>query len=187
MSILFVSENKNKVNEINRVLKNLSKTLIVEHHKLDLPEIQGEPIQISLEKCKTAKVLFHKDFRYNGIFTEDVSLCFNALNSMPGPYIKHFLKNLDHSNLYKLLNGFEDKSAYALCTYTYYNTLIEKYISCYGKVNGTIVKPMGSNDFGWDSIFQPDCFDITFEEMTLEQKDSCSHRAKSLEKLVKLF
>jgi inosine triphosphate pyrophosphatase len=184
--ILFVSSNKNKVNEINRILKN-SSTFFIEHHQLDLPEIQGEPLQISLEKCKTAWVEISCLTGYTGMFTEDVSLCFNALNGLPGPYIKHFLKNLGHNNLYKLLDGFEDKSAYALCTYTYLDFTKNKFISTFGKVNGKIVKPKGSNNFGWDCVFQPDGSDVTFGEMTLEQKDSCSHRAKALEKLIKLF
>lgn len=187
VKILFVSGNKKKVNEINRILKNTS--VIVDHHQLDLPEIQSDnAIEVSLEKCKTAWVEIDRDLTgYIGMFTEDISLCFNALNGMPGTFIKFFLNNLGHDNLYKLLDGFEDKSAYALCTYTYLDFKNNKYITTFGKVNGTIVKPRGSPNFGWDSVFQPENSDLTFGEMTLEQKDSCSHRAKALEKLTKLF
>ena len=45
--------------------------------------------------------------------TEDVSLCFNALGGMPGPYIKDFLGNVGREGLFKMLAGFEDKTAYA--------------------------------------------------------------------------
>lgn len=192
MTILFVSGNKNKVIEINRILENLSltnKIPIIKHYKLDLPEIQSDNhIQVSLDKCKTASININSTNQsYTGILTEDVSLCFNALNGLPGTFIKFFLKNLGNNNLYKLLDGFQDKRAYALCTYTYYQLSNNTYTSCYSKVDGIIVEPRGSKNFGWDSIFQPTNSNLTFAEMTLEQKDSCSHRTEALKKLLPLI
>ena len=49
-----------------------------------------------------------------------------------------------------------------------------------GITTGTIVEPRGSG-FGWDNIFQPDSYSLTFGEMTSEQKNSCSHRMKAVE------
>ena len=48
-----------------------------------------------------------------------------------------------------------------------------------GVVEGTVVSPRGSG-FGWDSIFQPNGFTKTFGEMTTEEKNSCSMRARAL-------
>ena len=50
---------------------------------------------------------------------EDTSLCFNAYEGLPGPYIKWFLKALGHEGLPKMLAGFDDKSAYAQCIFAY--------------------------------------------------------------------
>ena len=51
--------------------------------KIDLPELQGTPEDVSREKCKLAAK------EVNGpVLVEDTSLCFNALNSLPGVYIK---------------------------------------------------------------------------------------------------
>ena len=50
---------------------------------------------------------------------EDTSLCFNAYEGLPGPYIKWFLKALGHEGLPRMLAGFDDKSAYAQCVFAY--------------------------------------------------------------------
>ena len=53
------------------------------NQKIDLPELQGEPEEISTEKCRLAAA------QVGGpVMVEDTSLCFNALNGLPGPYIK---------------------------------------------------------------------------------------------------
>ena len=50
---------------------------------------------------------------------EDTCLCFNALKGLPGPYIKWFLSKLGHEGLNRMLAGFDDKTAYAQCTFAY--------------------------------------------------------------------
>lgn len=55
----------------------------------------------------------------HAVIVEDTCLCFNAFGGLPGPYIKWFLHNLGVNGLHKLLEGFEDKSAYAQCTFVY--------------------------------------------------------------------
>jgi len=51
--------------------------------KIDLPEIQGDPEDIAIEKCKIAANIVG-----GAVLTEDTSLCFNALSGLPGVYIK---------------------------------------------------------------------------------------------------
>ena len=52
-------------------------------HKLDLPELQGLPEEVSKEKCRVAAKLIT-----GPVIVEDTSLCFNALGGLPGVYIK---------------------------------------------------------------------------------------------------
>ncbi|XP_063796061.1 inosine triphosphate pyrophosphatase isoform X2 [Pseudophryne corroboree] len=82
--------------------------------KIDLPEYQGEPDDISIQKCKEAATQIK-----GPVIVEDTCLCFNALGGLPGPYIKWFLDKIKPEGLYQMLAGFEDKSAYALCTFAY--------------------------------------------------------------------
>ena len=53
------------------------------------------------------------------VMVEDTCLCFNALGGLPGPYIKWFLDGTGHEGLNKMLEGFEDKSAYAECVFSF--------------------------------------------------------------------
>ncbi len=82
---------------------------------MDLDELQGEPEFIAKSKAKTASNLLPS----TPVIIEDVSLCFNALNGLPGPYIKSFLDKLGREGLYKILSSFHDKTAYAMCIYAF--------------------------------------------------------------------
>ena len=54
-----------------------------------------------------------------------------------------------------------------------------------GIVKGTITPvKRGNEGFGYDPIFQPEGFDVTFAEMSMQQKSTISHRGKAVEKLV---
>lgn len=50
---------------------------------------------------------------------EDVSLCFTALNGLPGPYIKWFVEDLGLDGLSKILTAYDDKTATAKIVYAY--------------------------------------------------------------------
>ena len=82
-----------------------------------------------------------------------MSLCFNALKGLPGPYIKDFLEKLGPEGLYQMISGFTDKTAYAQCIFAYCASPEEEPITFIGWCEGTIVKPRGPTDFGWDPIF----------------------------------
>lgn len=145
------------------------------NQNVDLPEYQGTVDEVASEKCKAAAQLI------NGpVITEDTSLCFNAMNGLPGPYIKWFLKELKPEGLYRMLTGWEDKTAYALCTFAYSAGANEPVTLFTGRTDGRIVEPRGPRDFGWDPCFQPDGYDQTYAEMSANLKNSLSHRAKAL-------
>jgi inosine triphosphate pyrophosphatase len=92
--------------------------------------------------------------------TEDTALCFEALNDLPGPYIKDFLAKLGHQGLNTLLDGFPTRRAYALCTFAYSPPPVDgepqEPILFEGRTYGTIVPPRGPTHFGWDAVFQPE-------------------------------
>ena len=67
-----------------------------------------------VEKCLQAYKQTH-----SAVLVEDTSLSFNALGGLPGPYIKEFFVNLKPAGLHRLLHGFEDKSANAICVFAY--------------------------------------------------------------------
>ncbi|KAF7473581.1 Hypothetical predicted protein [Marmota monax] len=109
--IVFVTGNAKKLEEVIQILGDKFPCTLVAQ-KIDLPEYQGEPDEISIQKCQEAARQVQ-----GPVLVEDTCLCFNALGGLPGPYIKWFLEKLKPEGLYQLLTGFEDKSAYALCTF----------------------------------------------------------------------
>ncbi|RKP23734.1 inosine triphosphate pyrophosphatase [Syncephalis pseudoplumigaleata] len=178
-TLTFVTGNKNKLAEVRASLDGVIDVIAVD---IDLPELQGEPGSIAEEKCRMAAQ------QVNGpVIIEDTCLCFNALDGLPGPYIKWFLKKLGHDGLNRMLAGFEDKSAYALCTFAYCRGPNEQPILFEGRCPGRIVPARGPPNFGWDPIFEPTGYNETFAEMALATKLDISHRSRALTALKQYF
>jgi inosine triphosphate pyrophosphatase len=115
---------------------------------------------------------------------EDTALCFNALKGLPGPYIKWFLEAVHHDGLNRMLHGFDDKTAYALCVFSYTDGPGLPVHTFTGRTDGKIVVARGNAGFGWDAIFEPtEGGGKTYGEMTKEEKNSISHRYRALDKL----
>ncbi len=143
--------------------------------------MQGTAEFIAKSKVKSAAQIVN-----GAAIVEDVSLVFNAFGGLPGPYIKDFMTNVGNSGLVKMLDKFEDKTAYAQCIYAFCESPKSEPVIFVGRCKGKIVTSRGDNAFGWDPIFQPDGFAKTFAEMSSEEKNSVSHRNEAL-KHVKKF
>jgi inosine triphosphate pyrophosphatase len=177
--ITFVTGNKKKLEEVVRIM-GTGLPYTIQNRRIDLPELQGEPDQICREKCSLAAE------RVGGaVITEDTSLCFNALNGLPGPYIKWFLDKCGHDGLNRIIAGWEDKSAYAQTIVGFCPGLGQEVVTFEGQTSGHIVPPRGDLDFGWDPVFQPreGGGNKTYAEMSKEEKDSISHRSRAFLKL----
>ena len=175
LTITFVTGNKKKLEEVKRILHFEEDKIKLTNKKIDLPELQGNPLTIAKEKCALAA----KEIG-GPVITEDTSLCFNALNGLPGPYIKWFLDDCKHEGLVNMISFTKDKSGYAQTIVAYTPGPNEEITLFDGRTKGIIVPPRGSLDFGWDPIFQPDEGEgLTYAEMTKEGKDAISHRSRA--------
>lgn len=121
-------------------------------------------------------------------FADDSGLLVDALNGAPGVYSARYAgeqKN-DRDNIDKLLfelKGQENRKAHFKTVMAL--VLDGKDYVFEGMVNGTITRDLrGSNGFGYDPVFMPDGFSKTFAEMSLEEKNSISHRKIALKKLL---
>ncbi|XP_059242485.1 inosine triphosphate pyrophosphatase [Mustela nigripes] len=178
--IVFVTGNAKKLEEVIQILGDKSPCTLVAQ-KIDLPEYQGEPDEISIQKCQEAARQVQ-----GPVLVEDTCLCFNALGGLPGPYIKWFLEKLKPEGLYQLLAGFDDKSAYALCTFALSTGDPSEPVRLFrGRTSGQIVAPRGCRDFGWDPCFQPDGYEQTYAEIPKAEKNTISHRFRALLELQK--
>ncbi|SAL99095.1 hypothetical protein [Absidia glauca] len=177
--LVFVTGNKNKLAEVQSIFKDV---IDIDSHKVDLPELQGTSQDIAAQKCKMAA-----DIIQGPCITEDTCLCFNAMNGLPGPYIKWFHESVGLDGLNKMLVGFDDKSGYALCTIAYCEGPGHEPVIFEGITKGNIVPARGPTYFGWDPVFQPEGFDQTYAEMPKDIKNTISHRFRALEKLKAYF
>merc|ERR1711879_572672 len=146
-------------------------------------ELQGAtPEEISEAKVRLA-------FSKVGepVLIEDTSLCFDALGGLPGPYVKWFFDKLGNDGLTKMLEGYLDKSASALCIFAYWDGVMERPILFQGSTAGDIVPPAGTDGFGWDPVFQEKVSGLTFAQMGKEMKNAVSHRKKALDNLKEHF
>lgn len=178
-TIYFATGNKKKLEEVVAILEAGHKLpFSVQPAAVDLPELQGDPEEIAAEKCRLAVEKLQA-----AVMVEDTCLCFNALKGLPGPYIKWFLQRLGHDGLNRMLVGFDDKTAYAQCTFAYSAGPGCEPIVFVGRTDGRIVPARGPPDFGWDPIFEPSGFDQTYAELDKQVKNGISHRYRSLDKL----
>lgn len=178
-TLTFVTGNKKKLEEVKQILAAGDEIPFeLTNRKIDLPELQGDPFEIAKEKCRLAAKATD-----GAVMTEDTSLCFNALNGMPGPYIKWFLEKCGHDGLNKMLDGFDDRSAYAQTIVAFTEGPGKEVHVFEGTTEGKIVTARGSLDFGWDPIFEPNEGEgKTYAEMTKESKNAISHRGRSFAK-----
>jgi len=177
-TLMFVTGNANKLKEFRAILSS-STPWNVDSKDLDIPEIQGTTQEVALEKCMRAAELIG-----GPCITEDTALCFDAFGGLPGPYIKHFMKELGLEGLNTLLDGFPTRKATALCTFAYSPGPGTTPILFEGRTEGKIVPPRGPTSFGWDPIFEPETTGKTYAEMTSEEKNKISHRSRALDQLL---
>jgi XTP/dITP diphosphohydrolase len=187
MKIVFATNNEHKLEEINNLLGdsftllNLKDVNISEDIPEDLPTLEGN-------------ALFKANYIHTvtgmNVFADDTGLEIEALNGNPGVHSARFAGvhkdfSANTEKVLKLMKGKKKRFAK-------FRTVIalildgSEYIF-EGIVTGKIInQKRGTGGFGYDPIFVPDGENLTFAEMSLNEKNKISHRAMAFEKL-KLF
>ncbi|WP_183575913.1 non-canonical purine NTP diphosphatase [Mucilaginibacter sp. X5P1] len=130
--------------------------------------------------------------KYNlNCFGDDSGLEINALNGEPGVYSARYAGEYGNhqANMDKVLEKLKDETDRSARFRTVISLIWEdKEYFFEGTVNGSIRhERSGTAGFGYDPIFQPDGYDITFAEMSLTEKNSISHRAIAVGKLIEFL
>lgn len=154
-NVTFITGNQNKADYLAKYLG-----VPVEHHKLDLDELQSVELSVIVEH----KVRQAYEILRTPVIVEDVSLEFSALGRLPGPFIKWFLEELDFQTICNLLDG-KDRSATGRCMFGYYDGKELRFFE--GSLNGKIATgPRGKDGYGWDKIFIPEGYNVTRAELS---------------------
>lgn len=188
MDLIFATKNKHKVLEINRMLGDTKKvkSLLEIKFEGDLPETGHTLEENALQKARFINKHLGVD-----CFADDTGLEIDALNGAPGVYSARFAGPEKDSikNIEKVLSELKNKTNRKARFRTVIALILDqKEMLFEGYVDGTILDaPRGDGGFGYDSIFMPEGYDLSFAEMLLSQKNKISHRAMALQKLAEFF
>jgi len=171
--IVFITGNQHKADYLAHWLR-----LPVTHHKLDLDELQSlDPFVVAEHKARQAYEILQEP-----VLVEDTSLRFTAMGRLPGTLIKWFLGEVGNSGLCKIADGLGSREAHATVTYGYCDGRDVHFFV--GTTQGSVAKvPRGEHGMGFDPSFIPDGQSKTFAEMTVEELEPFSPRAKAILKL----
>jgi len=184
MKLVFATNNKNKIKEIKNLLSNSIELLSLEdiNCKEEIPETSDSIAGNALQK---AKYIF--DNYGHNCFADDTGLEIESLNGEPGIYSARYagLQRDANDNMNKVLAKLKDENNKNAHFKTVIALIINGKETLYeGIAKGKITnKKSGTEGFGYDPIFKPIGFDITFSEMSLEEKNKVSHRGKAVRQL----
>ena len=182
--LVIATANKHKLIEIQNIFKDSAKEI------LPMPADIGEIIEDGNSFIENSLIKARAVYNYTKLpsLADDSGICINALNGEPGIYSARYGgENLGYKEKMQMildkLKNKNDRTAYfitsAVCVLD-----DNYYIALEGIVDGIIVEsPKGFDGFGYDPIFKPNGYDVTYAEMTLEQKNSMSHRAIAMNKM----
>ena len=172
----FVTSNADKLREATDILG----FSLDQVSSLKIDEIQTDDInKIVIHKAKKSD-----DIIKLPVLVEDSGLLFTAWNGLPGPFIKWFETSVGCHGLLKMMEGFENRKALAVCFVAIFDG--KELIIGKGEVHGEIASSIrGENGFGWDVIFIPECYEKTYAEMVSSEKNLISHRRLAFEDLKK--
>ncbi len=175
--VVFVTGNQNKLNELVAIAPDVLK---FSSQKIDLDEIQSLDLREIVEhKARQAYQLVQQP-----VMVEDVSAELASLNGLPGPFIKFFEQQLGRGALYSLSKAPND-AIIIRCVAGYFDG--QHMLFGEGVVEGIITAPRGENGFGFDCVVipanQPDGQSRTVAEMSAEEKNAISHRARAFQDL----
>lgn len=185
MTLCFATNNKHKLEEVKHIVGPDHKIVSLAEINCfeELPETRDTLEGNSLQK---AEYVFEK---FNILcFADDTGLEVEVLNGAPGVYSARYAG--DHKNSEDNVTLLLRKMSGQLNRKARFRTIItllghgEEPVFFEGIINGQIInEKKGTIGFGYDPVFIPDGFERTFAEMTLEQKNTLSHRAIAVKKL----
>jgi len=186
LKVVLATNNTHKVEEIKPLLPKIELLTLKETGiDADIPETAETFVQNALLKAKAI-------FNLCGLpcIADDSGLEVIALNNRPGVHSAYYSGSRDsQKNMKKVLQELQNETnrkARFKTVMVYYDENSFRYFE--GITQGIIThEPIGEQGFGYDPIFIPNGSDKTYAQMTLEEKNKISHRAKAIKKLAEFF
>ena len=175
--IALVTGNRHKLEEVSRLAEGSR----VEFYTAPTEKLEVQSESLEEIALKAARHAFEAIRR--PLVVDDSGLFVEALNGFPGPYSSYVFKTIGIGGILKLLENAPTRRACFLTVAALILPPVERVFR--GITCGTITTaPRGDRGFGFDPIFVPDGETRTYAEMTLDEKNTISHRAKAFSSLI---
>lgn len=180
--IVFATNNAHKLEEVSAILGDNYEVLSLREIgcAADIPETAETFAGNAIQKAQYVKEHFGYD-----CFADDSGLEVDALDGAPGVYSARYSGGGSEANIDKLLHNLTGISERGAQFRTVIALLIgEEFQLFEGIVRGSMTEERrGVGGFGYDPIFIPEGYELTFAELGSEVKNRISHRAKAVELL----
>ncbi len=185
LKLVFATNNNNKVKEIQALIGEKINILSLKDVNCleELPETST-----TLEGNAIQKATYLFDNYHLNCFADDTGLLVDSLNGEPGVYSARYAGEQKNSedNMDLLLTNLKPHNNRNAKFQTVIALIINGQQHTFrGEVKGVISKTKSGKDgFGYDPIFIPNGYNISFSEMSLEEKNKISHRGIATRKLL---
>ncbi|SEF84714.1 non-canonical purine NTP diphosphatase [Flavobacterium urumqiense] len=188
MQLVFASNNKNKILELQSMLPETITIMSLESIGCfeDIPETEDTIEGNAIQKANYVT----RNYGYD-CFADDTGLEVDSLNGEPGVYSARYAgeqRNAD-DNMNKLLQSLSDKNNRAAQFKTVITLNLKgKQHHFTGIARGEIAsEKIGNQGFGYDPIFKPEGYPETFAQLPLDIKNKISHRGKATRQLIEFL
>lgn len=178
MKIILATSNPHKLQEIKAITKDIN-------FDLELVGNDFSPKETGSTFRENSYIKAYEAAKLTGLpsLADDSGLCINVLGGAPGIFSSRYAPT-PQKRIEKVLINLEgelDRSAFFECNMTLVNPDGKVLFSSTGRIDGVITKkPIGENGFGYDPIFFVPELNKTMAQMSSEEKNIHSHRAKAL-------
>lgn len=188
MELVFATNNKHKIREITDLLDDNFRILGLAD--LDITEDIPEEAE-TLEENALFKARYVHERSGLNVFADDTGLEVTALGGAPGVYSARYAeegKSFD-DNIEKLLGAMQGADERSARFRTVIALILDGSEYLFeGTVEGEITRDRrGTGGFGYDPVFLPSGHDRTFAEIPLSEKNTISHRARAMRKLLEFL
>lgn len=195
LQLVFATNNAHKLDEVRAILQGTNLEILslndIQCHE-EIPEDAT-----TLEGNAMQKARYIKEHYGYDCFADDTGLEVTALGGAPGVYSARYASLADdtasphdsEANMRRLLRELDGEANRSAQFRTVIALIFQGKEHLFeGIVRGTITTERhGTDGFGYDPIFQPDGYSVTFADMTADEKNAISHRGRATKKLEEFF
>jgi XTP/dITP diphosphohydrolase len=183
--LVFATNNANKLAEVRSILE--PQYTIISLKDLDCYDEIPETANTLQGNALLKATYIHDKFGLS-CFADDTGLEVEELNGHPGVYSARFAgeENNSFNNINKVLSLLGDKKNRKACFRTVIALKLDNRTLFFeGKIKGDIsLNPKGDSGFGYDPIFVPEGYLLSFAQLSADKKNQISHRRMAINKLI---